>query len=232
MLLWAAQGTYPECATGLHQLTQVMCNPSKDAWKCALHMVNWMCVNRSCGIMFLDKGDPHPIVFSDASIKPDDTDSKSQYSIVMMWYKGPVATVSKKLPHVGLSTFHNEYMALCYATAHAVWMCQLLQETGWGFIVTEPTPLMGDNIASNQLVAKDFITTRNQYIYLVYHYVKEVHAMGWINYKPYYIPSEFNLADLLTKPVPREVICKLYDQFTGYRPGWWKMITEMKWKAK
>ena len=59
---------------------------------------------------------------------------------------------------------------------------------------------MGDNIAANQLVAEDFITTRNQYIYLAYHYVnyKEVYAMGWI--KPYYIPSEFNLADLLTSP--------------------------------
>ena len=54
--------------------------------------------------------------------------------------------------------------------------------------------------------------------------------MGWI--KPYYIPSEFNLADLLTKPVPREVIRELYDQFTGYRPGWWKTITKMKRKAK
>ena len=87
-----------------------------------------------------------------------------------MWYRGPVATVSKKLPHVGLSAFHNEYMALRYATAHAVWMRQPLQETGWGFAITEPTPLMGDNIAANQLVAEDFITTRNQYIYLAYHY--------------------------------------------------------------
>ena len=141
-----------------------------------------------------------------------------------------MATVSKKLPHVGLSAFHNEYMALRYATAHAVWLRQLLQETGWGFAIAEPTPLMGDNIAANQLVAEDFITTRNQYVYLAYHYVKEVYAMGWI--KPYYIPSEFNLADLLTKPVPREVIRELYDQFTGYRPGWWKTITEMKRKAK
>ena len=31
MLLWACRGTFPECATGLHQLTRVMCNPSRDA---------------------------------------------------------------------------------------------------------------------------------------------------------------------------------------------------------
>jgi hypothetical protein len=116
---------------------------------------------------------------------------------------------------------------LCHAAADRA--CRA--ESGAAFsTVTEPTPLMGDNIAANQLVAEDFITTRNQYIYLAYHYVKEVYAMGWI--KPYYIPSEFNLADLLTKPVPREVIRELYDQFTGYRPGWWKTITEMKRTAK
>ena len=143
-----------------------------------------------------------------------------------MWYGGPIATVSKKLPHIGPSAFHNEYMALRYATAHAVWLRQLLQETGWGFVNSEPTLLMGDNIAANQLVAEDFITTRNQYIYLAYHCVKEVYAMGWI--KPCHIPSEFNLADLLTKPVPREVIRELFDQFTGYRPNWWSTITTRK----
>ena len=89
---------------------------------------------------------------------------------------------------------------------------------------------MGDNIAANQLVAENFITTRNQYIYLAYHWVKEVYAMGMI--KPYYILSEYNLADLLTKPVPREVIRELYDQFTGYRPGWWQNVTELTRKAK
>ena len=129
--------------------------------------------------------------------------SLSQNVVVTMWYGWPVATVSKKLPRAGLSAFRNEYMALRYATAHAVWLRQLLQEPGWGFAITESTPLMGYNIAANQLVAEDFITTRNQYICLAYHYVKEVDAMGWI--KPYYIPSEFNLADLLTctKPVSR-----------------------------
>ena len=60
------------------------------------------------------------------------------------------------------TTFHNEHMALRYATAHAARLRQLLQETGWGFAVAEPTSLMGDNIAANQLVAEDFITTRNQ----------------------------------------------------------------------
>ena len=45
MLLWACRGAFPECATGLRQLTRAMCNPSKDAWKCTVHMVNLMRVN-------------------------------------------------------------------------------------------------------------------------------------------------------------------------------------------
>ena len=65
-----------------------------------------------------------------------------------------------------LSAFHNEHMALRYATAHGVWLRQLLQDTGWGFAVVEHTPLMDDNIAAKQLVAEDCITTRNQYTYL------------------------------------------------------------------
>ena len=129
MLLWACMGTFLECGIGLHQLIRVMCSPSRDAWKCALHMVNRMRVNRSRIIVFSDGGNPNPVVFSNAFNKPDETDGKSQYGVVTMWYGGPVATVSKNLPHVGLSAFHNEYMALRYATAHAVWLCQL-QSTG------------------------------------------------------------------------------------------------------
>ena len=54
------------------------------------------------------------VVFSDASNKPDssETDGKSQHGVVTvtLWYGGPVATVSRKLPHAaGLSAFHNEY---------------------------------------------------------------------------------------------------------------------------
>ena len=79
MLLWEARGTYPECAIQGYTNWHGSCvTPSgmPGSVRCII-MVNWMRVNRSCGIVFSDKGNPHPIVFSDASNKPDDSDGKS-----------------------------------------------------------------------------------------------------------------------------------------------------------
>ena len=55
-----------------------------------------------------------PAVFSDASNKPDPFDGLSRYGFSVTMSGGPISFGSKKLPHVGLSAFHNEYMALRY----------------------------------------------------------------------------------------------------------------------
>ena len=75
-----------------------------------------------------------PVVFSDASNKPDINDGVSRcgYNVMVHMAGGPIAVMSKKLAHVGLSAFHNEYniMALRHAACHAMWICQLLSEIG------------------------------------------------------------------------------------------------------
>ena len=76
---------------------------------------------------------------------------------------GPIATTSKKLAHVGLSAFHNEYMALKHAASTVMWIRQLLAEIGCDHMVKAPTVIYGDNTAANTLTAKDFITTGNQH---------------------------------------------------------------------
>ena len=79
-----------------------------------MHMVSWMPVHRERGIKFDKQSLGDPVVFCDASNKPDINDGLSRYGyMVQMAMAGaPIAITSKKLAHVGLSAFHNEYMAL------------------------------------------------------------------------------------------------------------------------
>ena len=51
----------------------------------------------------------------DASNKPDPADGKCQYGVACMFMGGPILENSKKLKHVGLSSQHNEYMAMAFA---------------------------------------------------------------------------------------------------------------------
>ena len=217
MLLWAQRGVYPECAYGLNQLCRLMSAPTREAWAAAMHMMAYMRCNKEKGIKFHSKGNEEPIIFSDAAFNPDPADGLSQYGYCAMWMGGPIASVSKKLAHVGLSSFHNEYMAIRHAAAEAMWIRQLLTEIGCECFVRSPTKIFGDNDAANTLCAEDFISTGNKYIYTPYHWVKELDKHKYI--KVLRKPTKENLSDLYTKPCVREVCAVLIDRLKGYM-GW------------
>ena len=218
MLLWATRGVYPECQQGCSQLGHVLSNPSEHAWNSALHMLKWIHDHRSHGIQFSSAGNPMPIIFSDASNKPDPDDGFSRYGFAAMMAGGPIATTSKKLSHVGLSAFHNEYMALRHAAGQAMWIRNLARESGLSYMTREPTVIYGDNQAANKLTKEDFISSGNQYIYLPYHWVKELTRASEIVVR--YVPTKANLSDIFTKSVGPDVIRNLYEKITGYDKSW------------
>ena len=190
-----------------------------------------MYLQRKRGIIFSSEGNDKPILFSDASNKPDASDGLCQYGYCTMWKGGPVGSISKKLPHVGLSAFHNEYMALRYAATSAMWIRQILPEIGCGHYVKDPTTIFGDNTAANSLTAKDFISSGNQHIYVPYHYIKELVRNK--NIKVEYKQTKLNIADLFTKPVTSQVIEKLLPYLVGQNTSWKDEIPpDIVYKAK
>jgi hypothetical protein len=191
-----------------------MAMPTEAAWTAAVHMMNYMYQNRHRGIKFSGNGNGEPIAFVDASNKPDPNDSKCQYGYVHMWCNGPIVAVSKKLAHVGLSAAHNEYMALHFVNRHTIWLRQLLTELGLEDVVAKPTLTYCDNRAALTLAEEDIVTTGNQYTRTPYHFNKEVIQDG--NVFVEWIASAENLADLMTKSVPRQVIEYLLGRLLGY----------------
>ena len=218
MLLWATRGTYPECQQGVNQLGSVLSNPSEHAWKCAMHLMKWMHDHREQGLLFSSNGNMSPIIFSDASNKPEPDTGLSRYGFAAMLAGGPIATTSKKLAHVGLSAFHNEYMALRHAAGQAMWVRNLAHETGLHYMIREPTLIYGDNMAANKLTKEDFISTNNQYIYLPYHWIKELVRGGEIEVR--YVPTKHNISDVFTKSVGPDVIHALLNKLTGHDHTW------------
>jgi hypothetical protein len=221
MMLWAARGVYPECMAGLSQLTRVLAYPSIEAWKAAMHMIQWMYLHRERGIVFSQQGNDEAITFSDASNKADEIDGKCMYGHVLMFKGGPIGGVSKKLVHIGNSAFHNEYMALRYAANITMWFRQLMSEIGCTQYIRQPTLMYVDNKAANLLCNKDFISTGNQYIFLAYFWIKELVKLGHIRTR--YVSTLDNLADLFTKPVTKQVVVMLVDKLCGVDLTWANM---------
>ena len=214
-LLWIARNVFPMCLVGVSMLCRVMSRPSELAWGAAMHMIAWLRENKQLGLRYTHKGNKSPICFVDASNKPDPSDGKAQYGFCTMMQGGPVVFVSKKLNHVGLNAFHNEYMAMCEAAKSVVWLRQLLAELGEHDLISQPTVTYGDNNAALSLSVEDFVSTGNQYVYLPYHFNKEVSRMGYVTFHAKM--SKLNIADIFTKPVTRGVLSILLPYVCGLK---------------
>ena len=67
-----------------------------------------------------------------------------------------------------------------------------MQELGFDELVEKPTVVYGDNNQANTLCYEDIVTTGNQYIYLPYHWNKEVVELGYVEVRN--IRTSLNLA--------------------------------------
>ena len=94
----------------------------------------------------------------DASNKPDPADGHCQYVDVCMRMGAIAMEHNKKLKHAGLSSQHNEYIAMAFTHQSIVWMRQRLDEIELSFINEKPAILLADNRPANVLSKEDIIT--------------------------------------------------------------------------
>jgi len=115
---------------------------------------------------------------------------------------GPVSWETKKQDTVALSTVEAEFMAFSRATTQALWLLKYFEEIG--LLVTRPITIHADNNGAIAISTNDKNHRRTKYIDVWHHFVKERTKADEVNFK--YIPSASNMADFLTKPLPRDAI--------------------------
>ena len=71
-----------------------------------------------------------------------------------------------------------------------------------------PRSCFGDNEAANSLTKEDFVSTGNQYIYMAYHWIKELTQFGYVDVQSK--RTKLNLSDVFTKPVDSGVAGRLF----------------------
>ena len=216
-LLWAQRNCYPECSIGVQYLCRQMSSPTEEAWRGAMHMVSYLKGARDYGIKFTRCDKPRLSVYYDASNKSDINDGVACAGHVAMLLGGPIEWCARKLPadSPGQSAHHNEYMALSQASKTTQWLRSLLIEMDFGDWVSGPTKVYGDNDAATQLAREDILTIQNRYYAKDAHFSKKAFQHGLTN--PVRVPGTENLADGLTKALPRAAIDKLTPMLKGYK---------------
>lgn len=203
--MWAQVATRPDIAFALSVLSRFQANPGPAHWKAMLHLLAYLKGTISYKITYYKGGSLDPIGFVDADYAGDTDTRRSTSGYLFTVAGGPVSWSSKRQATVALSTTEAEYMALTRAAQQALWMYSFMSEVGLKREL--PAVLHGDNAASIALTLNTKGHARAKHIDIRHHYIRERVAEGEIQLVQ--IPSEENLADIFTKPLPRVTHQKL-----------------------
>ena len=100
---------------------------------------------------------------------------------------------------VALSSTEAEYLSLSDACRQVVWINSVLREMRMDVY---PIPLCGDNQGAIFIATNAVQEKQTKHIDICYHYIREVVDQG--EAALYFIPTDQNSADMLTKNLTRE----------------------------
>lgn len=100
---------------------------------------------------------------------------------------------------VTTSTCEAEYVAIALAAKEAVWERSLLQELG--VLITTPTVINSDSQSAIHVTRNGIINPRTKAINIKHHFLKDLSTNNIISIC--YKPTGDQIADALTKPLPR-----------------------------
>ncbi|UYV61519.1 hypothetical protein LAZ67_1005132 [Cordylochernes scorpioides] len=196
--------TRPDIAYAVSALGQFSNDPRRQHWNAAKRVLRYM-KGTLCLKITYEKTNETLYGCVDADWGGNLADRKSQTGLVFFLAGGPIAWESKKQQTVALSSTESEYIALCEAGKEAVYLRALLDEMGFGELLNEPTVLKTDNQGAQQLARNPVHHARTKHIDIKWHYIRSICSDGLI--EVVHIPTQENVADILTKGLPRVLIC-------------------------
>jgi hypothetical protein len=150
--------------------------------------------------------------YSDSDWGSDVDKRRSTTAYSFMIGGGSVSWASKLQPTVALSSAEAEYMAACAATQEAVYLRRLME--GLGYKQEAATVILEDNQGCIALSENPVLHQRTKHIDVRYHFVRERVESGEV--RLVYVPTEHQLADLMTKPLNKPRVEFLRKGVLGY----------------
>lgn len=126
----------------------------------------------------------------------DDYNSTSAY-IVYLGHN-PISWSSKKQRMIARSSTEAKYRVVASTAAELRWLCSLLTELG--FCLSVALVIYYDNVGATHLCSNPMFHSRMNHVALDFHFIRDQ-----VQVEPYmsHISSKDQLADVLTKPLPR-----------------------------
>lgn len=205
LMMYIAIGSRPDIALAVQKLCQFLSCYNYEHWEAAKRLLRYLKGTRNLRLR-LGGAEINLTGFTDASYAccPDTRRSVGAYCFTL-GLSGIVSWSARKQKTVAQSTTDSEYIACAESAREAVWIRTLLRCIE--FAPHGPTPILCDNEAARILSEDQVFHSRSKHIDIRYHYIRECCQNGSILVR--YVPSEENVADILTKPLAPAQFLKL-----------------------
>eukprot|EP00253_Pinus_taeda_P026008 PITA_26008 len=113
-----------------------------------------------------------------------------------------VSWFNKKQSSIALSTTEEEYVAIASCCTQLLWMMQTLQD--FQITCTPPISILCNNTSAISISKNPVMHSKTKHIPIKYHFLQEQVLEQKVKLE--YVPSKEQVADILTKPLPRETL--------------------------
>lgn len=195
----------PDVAAAVEILSRSVQRPTERDWKAVKRVMRYLASTIDMKLRLSPNGRIGLECYVDSDWAGDHTDRKSTSGFVFRLGGSLVAWSSRKQATVALSSTEAEYVAASHASRDLLWLRQLLIDMGE--FVGEPITIYEDNQGCIRLIESDRSGARTKHIDVCHHQLRDLREKKIIELE--YCPSEEMLADMLTKPLPREPFFKM-----------------------
>ncbi|KAJ3507815.1 hypothetical protein NMY22_g16815 [Coprinellus aureogranulatus] len=217
-LMYAMLATRPDLAFVVGLLGRYSAAPKQVHWTLAKRCLRYLQATKDMELVYDGTADSKDMTFFgfvDAAWSDDTDTSRSTGGYVFMSNGAAVGWSSKRQQMVALSSTEAEYISMCAAGQHLAWLRTFFEDIGHP--QADPTTLFNDNQGAIALSKDPQYRSRTKHIQRKFHFVRDdLVRNGVVKIK--YLPTEEMVADIMTKPLPRETHWK-FVKAMGLRMG-------------
>ena len=202
-LMYAAICTRPDIAYAIQCLSQYSSNPGPEHLTAVKRVYRYLKGTIDLGIIYSGDETSDITLYSDADWGKYLDDRRSISGYVSVLSKGATTWSSKKQPTVALSSMEAEYIALAHTTRENLWIRQLFTELGSPTTARSdsPTKIFVDNRGTIEYTMNAGFHARSKHIDIRHHFIRDKITSREVSV--HHCASKENIADILTKPLPR-----------------------------
>ena len=191
-------GTRPDLAYSVSVLSRTLdCSTEDDVVKLK-RVLRYIAGTCDLGIVYRPCGSGKLECYSDADFGGCNKTGWSTSGVAVTYTGGVIPWLSQRQAMTATSTTEAELVAANDAVKEIIWLGRLFQDMGW----QRQVPILQvDNQATVRLAQNAEFHHRTKHIKIKYFFVREKVMEGELNIQ--HIPTNNQVADLFTKPLPR-----------------------------